>query len=377
MRIGVNTRLLLKDKLEGIGWFTYRTLERMVQQHPEHEFVFFFDREYDPSFVFADNVTPVVVHPQARHPILFYIWFERMLPRMFKKHKIDVFLSPDGFGSLRAKIPTCLVIHDLAFEHYPEHLIAIQKLYWQRYSPLFARKAKRIVTVSTFSKEDISNRYRIPAEKIDIAYNGAHDEYRPLSWEEKEAVKEQYADGCEYFVFAGALHPRKNIANLLKAFMAFKERQRTNMKLVIVGRFAWKYEEVLELKENMPFKEDIKWVGYMNVDELSKVIGGAYAMVYASLFEGFGIPILEALKCNVPAIVSNTSSMPEVVGEAGLLVDPKNHFDIAAKMEQLYKDETLRAQLITKAPAQVEKFTWERAANVLWENVLQAAQQKS
>lgn len=374
MRIGVNTRLLLKDKLEGIGWFTYQTLIRMVKDHPEHEFIFFFDREYDPSFVFADNVTPVVVHPQARHPILFHIWFDIMLPRMFKKYKVDVFLSPDGMGSLRTKVPTCLVMHDLAFEHYPEHLIKSHRKYWRKYSPLFAKKAKQIVTVSTFSKNDISKRYNIPQENIAVSYNGAHEEYAPLGWQEKEAVKEKYADGCEYFVFAGALHPRKNIVNLLKAFIKFKKMQRTNMKLVIVGRLAWNYEEVLDMKDNMPFKDDVKWVGYMNVDELSKVIGGAYAMVFASLFEGFGIPILEALKCNVPCIVANTSSMPEVAGEAGLLVDPTKVEDIAAKMEMMYKDEKLRAELIRKAPEQVAKFTWDKAAATLWDSVMKCVE---
>lgn len=370
MRIGVNTRLLLKGKLEGIGWFTYQTLERMVHLHPEHDFVFFFDRPYDESFVFSTNVTPVVVPPQARHPLLFALWFESSMPYVLKKYKIDVFLSPDGFCSLRTSIPTCLVIHDLAFEHYPEHFKFSHKHYWKVFQPKFAHKAKRIVTVSEFSKQDIIAQYGIDAAKIDVACNGAHDAYQPLSWQDKEAVKQQYADGCEYFVYAGALHPRKNILNLLKAFATFKKMQRSNMKLVIVGRFAWKYEEVLEMKETMPFKEDVKWVGYMNVDELSKVIGGAYAMVYPSIFEGFGIPILEALQCNVPAITSNTSSMPEVMGEAGLLVDPYNHEDIAAKMEMLYKDEALRAKLIAAAPAQVAKYSWERAADVLWDNIV-------
>ena len=198
-------------------------------------------------------------------------------------------------------------------------------------------------------------------------YNGAHDEYRPLSNAEREEIKTQYADGCEYFVFAGALHPRKNIVNLLEAFIAFKKKQRSNMKLVIVGRMAWKYDAVVEMKENMPFKDDVKWVGYMNVDELSKVIGGAYALVYASLFEGFGIPILEALQCNVPAIVSNTSSMPEVAGEAALLVDPTSVEDIANKMGLIYKDENLRARLVAAAPAQVEKFNWQKSAERLWD----------
>ncbi|HEY1031215.1 MAG TPA: glycosyltransferase family 1 protein [Flavipsychrobacter sp.] len=367
MRIAVNTRLLLQGKLEGIGWFTHQTLERMVRKHPEHEFIFFFDRPYDPSFIFAPNVTPVVIPPQARHPLLFYMWFEWGVPYMLRKYKADVFLSPDGYMSLSTKVPTCLVIHDLAFEHYPEHFVRSHKMYWRHYSPRFARKAARIATVSTYSKDDIVKHYGINADNIDVVYNGAHAEYRPLSWQEREDVKTKYADGCEYFVFAGALHPRKNIVNLLKAFIAFKKRQRSNMKLVIVGRYAWKYEEVIEMREEMPFKEDVKWVGYMHVDELSKVIGGAYALVYPSLFEGFGIPILEALKCEVPAIVSNTSAMPEVAGDAGLLVDPTDVQDIATKMEMLHKDETLRKKLIEASKEQVKKFSWDQSADRLWD----------
>lgn len=370
MRIAVNTRLLLKGKLEGIGWFTYQTLERIVRNHPEHEFFFFFDRTYDPLFVFAPNVTPVVVHPQARHPILFYLWFEWSIPFMLRKYKIDLFLSPDSFMSLSTRVPTCLVIHDLAFEHYPDHFVFSQRLYWRHYSPLFAKKASRIATVSTFSKDDITKHYGIAPDKIDVVYNGAHDEYKPLNFSEREAVKKQYADGCEYFVFAGALHPRKNIVNLLKAFIAFKKHQQTNMKLVIAGRLAWKYEEVEQMQAEMPYKDDVKWVGYMNVDELSKVIGAAYALVYASLFEGFGIPILEALQCDVPAIVSNTSSMPEVAGDAALLVDPADPADIADKMHQLYKDEALRAKLIANAKQQVKKFDWDRSAEKLWESMM-------
>lgn len=375
MRIAVNTRLLLKGKLEGIGWYTHETLKRIVKEHPQHEFIFFFDRPYDPSFVFAGNVTPVTFGPPARHPVLFYIWYELRIPFYLRKYKADVFLSPDGLMSLSTKTPTCLVMHDLAFEHYPHHLSRSIRNYLQKFSPRFAKKATRIVTVSGFSKKDITEKYRIAPEKIDVSYNGAHEAYKPLNWEEREAVKKEVADGCEYFVFAGALHPRKNVVNLLKAFIAFKKRQRTNMKLVIVGRLAWKYQEVEELRDTMPFKDDVRWVGYMNVDKLSKIIGGAYALVYASLFEGFGIPILEAQQCNVPAIVSNTSSMPEVGGDAALLVDPKDVQDISHKMEQLYKDETLRAKLIAAAQEQVKKFNWDKAANVLWNAVLKCVKE--
>lgn len=367
MRIGVNTRLLLKGKLEGIGWFTFQTISRIVKQHPEHEFVFFFDRSYDPSFVIAPNVTPVIVHPQARHPILFYTWFEWSLPFMLKKYKIDLFLSPDSYLSLRTKVPTCLVVHDLAFEHYPDHYVTSHRMYWRYFSPLFAKKAKHIATVSTYSKEDISTRYKIAPDKIDVVYNGAHPEYKPLDFDEKLAIKDKYTSGCEYFIFTGAIHPRKNIVNLLKAFIAFKKYHKTNMKLVIVGRPAWKYDEVEQMKNTMLYKEDVIWMGYMNVDELSLLMGAAYALVYASLFEGFGIPILEALQCHVPVIVSNTSSMPEVAGDAALLVDPTDAMDIADKMHQIYKDEILRSRLIEKAKLQAQKFSWQQSADKLWQ----------
>lgn len=374
MRIAVNTRLLLKGKLEGIGWYTNETLKRIVKQHPEHEFVFFFDRPYDKSFVFADNVQPVVVAPQARHPFLFYVWFELCIPYLLKKYKADVFLSPDGLMSLRTKVPTCIVMHDLAFEHYPEHLKTSHQLFYRKYSPLYAHKAKQIVTVSEFSKQDIASRYHVSPEKISVSYNGAHEQYKPLSWEEREEAKKLFADGCEYFVYAGALHPRKNIVNLLRAFIAFKKRQRSNMKLVIVGRMAWNYDEIIRMKEEMPFREDVKWVGYLDVYHLAKAIGGAYALVYVSLFEGFGIPILEALQCNVPTIISSTSSMPEVGGGAALLVDPKDHEDIASQMERLYKDEVLRQKLIAAAPEQVERFNWNKTADRLWESLLKCVE---
>lgn len=374
MKIAVNTRLLLKGKLEGIGWYTYQTLKRMVEQHPEHEFIFIFDRPYDESFIFGKNVTPVVVGPPARHPVLFYLWLEWSVPHILRRYNADVFLSPDGFGSLSTKVPTCLVIHDLAFEHFPDHQKKSHSYYFRKFTPKFARKAKRIVTVSEFSRQDIAAHYHIDPEKIAVSNNAAHDAYRPLSWQEREAVKKQYAAGCEYFMFTGALHPRKNVVNLLKAFIRFKKRNGSNMKLIIVGRMAWNYKEVAEMKEEMPFKDDVVWLGYQQVDELAKVMGAAYALVYASLFEGFGIPIVEAYKCGVPAIVSNTSSMPEVGGEAALIADPNDYHDIADKMSRLYKDEALRDKLIGKTAAQAEKYTWEKAAEVLWENILRCVE---
>ncbi len=366
MRIAVNTRFLLKGKLEGIGWFTREILQRMVIDHPEHEFIFFFDRPYDPQFVFASNVTPVVIPPPARHPILWYIWFEISVRRALKKYQADVFISTDGFLSLGTKVPTLLVVHDLAFEHFPEHLPFKFRYYLRRFTPRFVKKARHIVSVSTFSKNDLIATYGTPDNKISVVYNGANTLYKPLLFEEKQAVKDQYAQGCEYFVFAGALHPRKNVVRLLKAFARFKAKQRSNMKLLIIGRYAWESDEIKEAYEQHPFKPDVLMYDYMEVDELSRVIGAAYALTFVSIFEGFGIPILEAMQCGVPGIVSNTSSMPEVAGNSAILVDPTSIDEMADAMRTLYKDEGLRDKLRQHALEQARRFSWNDSAKVFY-----------
>lgn len=377
MRIAVNTRMLLKGRLEGIGWYSYQLLSRLTRNHPEHQFFFFFDRPYDPSFVFADNVTPVVAYPQARHPVLFYLWTEWTIPYLLRKYRADVFFSPEGMGSLRTKVPQIITIHDLAFEHFPGHLIKSHLKWLRHYTPRFARKACSVLTVSEFSRQDLIRQYDLEPEKIDITYNSADEAYQPVSEEEREAVKAQYTEGNEYFLFAGSLNPRKNIIRLLQAFVKFKKHHRCNMKLVMVGGMGWNYDELLRYRVSMPFKDEVKWVGYMDKTELSRITAAAWASVYPSLFEGFGIPILEALACGVPGIVGNNSSMPEVGGDAVLLVDAEDVDDIAHKMGMLYKDERLRQKLAMAAPGQVEKFSWDKSAELLWQHILQCAGQRS
>ena len=177
MKIAVNTRLLLPDKLEGIGWVAFETLKRITQAHPEHEFYFIFDRKWDERFIFSDNIIPIVAKPQARHPFLYYLWFEWSIPRILKKIKADVFLSPDAYLSLKTNVKSIAVFHDLNFEHYPEDLPFLERKYYCYFFPRYARKAAQIVTVSQFSKKDIMNLYDVPSEKISVVYNGANEEF--------------------------------------------------------------------------------------------------------------------------------------------------------------------------------------------------------
>lgn len=361
MKIAVNTRLLLKDKLEGIGWVAYETLSRIVKAHPDDEFYFLFDRKPDPKFIFAENVKPVVLFPQARHPFLYIIYFEISVCRALRRIKPDVYLSTDAYLSLRSKTPQIAVFHDINFEHFPQDFPRLALWHYKKFFPKFAHKAKKIITVSEFSKQDIIDNYKVEPDKIDVVYNGANEGFKPLSEEEKIKIRNQYTAGYQYFMFVGSLHPRKNLARLFPAFDLFKERTGSDVKLLIVGEKRWWTEPIQKAYEAMKHKDDVVFVGHLQMAELHRVTAAALASVYVSYFEGFGIPIVEAYKCDVPVITSNVTSMPEVAGDAALLVDPFDIESIAGALE-LVMDENVRNSLIEKGRARRNDFSWDKAA---------------
>lgn len=369
MEIVVNTRLLLKNKLEGIGWFSYETLKRITQNNPNDHFIFLFDRDFDEDFIFSDNITPLILAPQARHPILFYLWFEHSVSNVLNKLKPDLFLSPDGYLSLNAKCKQLAVIHDINFKHYPNDVPFLVRKYYNYFFPKFARKATRIATVSEFSKKDIMEQYKIAANKIDVVYNGCNTLYKPSSAETIKATKEKYSQNCDYFLFVGSLQPRKNIVRLLKAFEQFKEKQSSTVKLVIVGEKYYWTSEIKQTYLNLHCKADIIFTGRVSSEALNDIIGGALAMLYVPYFEGFGIPILEAMNCDVPVITSNITSMPEVANDAAMLVDPFSVESIANGMRSIYNDENLRNVLIEKGRKRKQDFSWDKTADLLWESI--------
>ena len=374
MRIAVNTRLLQKGKLEGIGWFTFETLIRMTKNHPEHEFIFIFDRPHNPDYIFAENVTPVVIGPPARHPLLFYIWFDFQIPKVLKKYKADLFLSPDGYLSLRTKVPQLAVIHDINFVHRPEDLPWLIAKYYNYFFPKFARIAKRIATVSFYSKEDIARSFKIDYDKIDVVYDGINQIFEPLLEKEKTRVRKKYTEGCEYFLFVGALHPRKNVSGLLKAFDDFKSGTENNIKLVIVGGEMHKTGDIFETYDNMRFKNDVIFTGRVSTDDLHDIVGAALSLVFVPFFEGFGIPVVEAMSAGVPVICSNTTSMPEVGGNAVVYADPMKIDQITDAMIKMAYDKELRKELIEKGFEQKNKFSWDETTHLLWLSVMKALQ---
>lgn len=366
LNIAVNTRLLLEDKLEGIGWFTYETMKRVTRNHPEHNFYFLFDRPYSEKFIFGKNVTPIVLRPQARHPFLYYLYFEFTLPSALRKIKADYFISTDGYMSLSTSVKTLDVIHDINFEHRQQDLPWLAGVYYRHYFPKFAKKASRIATVSEYSKQDIIKTYSIDPDKIDVVYNGCNERYKPISETDQHKTQYRFSNGRPYFLFVGSINPRKNTQNLLRAFDEFKKTYSSDIKLLMVGEVMWNDSDFSEVYHRMRFKTEVHFLGRVSSVDLSKIIASALALTYVPFFEGFGIPVLEAMNCDVPVITSNVTSIPEVAGNAAIQVNPESAEDIKNAMLQIAKDVKLRTQLIEHGRIQRENFSWAKTSEKLW-----------
>lgn len=361
MVIGVNARLLYSDTLEGIPRYIYETTLEMAKTHPEDLFLLYFDRKPALQLDFPQNVFCKIIYLPTRHPLLWKLWFDWLLPYYLKKDQVDVFYSGDGYVSLRTNVPQVMVTHDLAYKHYPDQISAGILNYYSKYIPLFHKKARHIIAVSQYTKNDIQLLLNIPGNKISVAYNAV----RPINAPEKvhnEEFKQKIENCKPYFCYVGAIHPRKNIISLCQAFKHFKEKTGGNAKLLIAGRMAWMTKNIEKyFREN----DDIAYLGIISEIEKNYLLKNSVAMTYISLFEGFGIPLLEAMNANTMVITSNTTSMPEVAGSAAILVSPNEEAEIANALSLAF-DPEIRKKLIELGKQRVQTFQWSKTGEIIY-----------
>ncbi len=356
--------------MDGIGWFTYEVFSRMVKAHPEHEFHFIFDRDWSQEFIFAENVVPHKVGPQARHPILFYLWFEQSLPKLIADIKPDLFVSPDGFIPLNLDCKVLNVLHDINFYHNPEDFGWMVRNYYNRFVPRFAKAADRLATVSNFCKDDIATAYELSPDKIDVVYNGVNENYKPISEEKKQETRDKFTDGCPFVLFLGTIVPRKNLKNLMLGFDQFKKGDQDGFKLLVVGSKKYWTAELEKAYLSLTHKEDVVFLGYKMPEELRNITASATLLGFVSYFEGFGIPILEAMKCGVPVLSSNLTATKEIAADAACLVDPYQAEAIAQGIGQIIGDQNYRQGLIEKGHKRAAKFSWDKTAEELWNSMM-------
>lgn len=359
-KLTVNTRLLLSDRLEGIGRYSFEILKRLVKNNPDVEFHFIFDRPYSSDFIFDKNVIPHVVPPQARHPFLYYIWFHFQIPRILKKVNADAFFSPEGYAPLKSNIPVYITIHDLNFFHRKKDLPSLESWYYNTYFPKYSKLAKNIFTVSKYSKSDLINSYQLSSDKIIVTYNGH---------EHLEKGSNTVDNNQPYFIYIGSLHQRKNIEGLLKSFEKFKTKYNTNHQLIIVGRKMFSSNTIEKTFNSMNHQKDVIFTGFLEQSDLSNYIHGAVALLNLSFYEGFGIPIIEAYKNHIPVIVSNLTSLPEVAGSGGKYFSPDEFEKIADEMFKLSSNTSYRNELIKNGIEQLNNFSWDRSAEIIGKTI--------
>ncbi|HMS98527.1 MAG TPA: glycosyltransferase family 1 protein [Saprospiraceae bacterium] len=372
MKIAVNTRFMLPGThLEGVGRYTFEILNRLCVNHPEHTFYFFFDRKYDKKYIFAPNVVPIILSPPARHPFIFIFWFEWSVRRALKKLKPDVFLSFDAMLSLLSDFRSVLVVHDLAYLHYPGYLPVSALWFYKYFMPRYIQKAEKIVAVSTFTANDVKSAFGVLDEKISVAWNAL-----PATFDQNMADTARPLD-VPYFIVPGAISERKNTLNILLAFEKFLRIHPTDeIRLVFAGGFMFPLQG--EVKKRWTVLQKAGYLVHIDKPDDGRMrqwISHARALIYVSLFEGFGIPILEGLAMEVPVITSNVSSMPEVAGEAALCVDPLQLDAICLAMEAMSNDET-RKSLIKLGKEQLKKFDWNRSAEHIYQCLVSVAENK-
>lgn len=282
------------------------------------------------------------------------------------KNRIDIFFSPTHYLPFYVPKPSTISILDISYLHFPK-LFKKRDLYqlkfWGRYS---INKAKKIITISKSSKNDIIKAYGVLEDKISVIYPGV--KYETLNskseinakfkMQNSKFLEEKYNVRKEYVLFVGTLQPRKNIIRLIEAF----SRLKTDLQLVIIGKKGWMWEDILKAPKKFGVEEKVKFLHTVSDDELPNFYKNAICFVLPSLYEGFGLPVLEAMKYGCPVLTSNISSLPEVGGEAALYFDPQSTEDIAKSLESIIQNPELRKELVQKGYQQVKKFSWEKTA---------------
>lgn len=366
MRIAVDTRFLHSNEVPDLRNFTNEVFGRLAVQHTEHEFIFFTDSLVTDPVTFPQNVTTVAITPKPTNLLLYKWWYDVKLSFALKKYKADVFIATYGLVSLTTSIPQVLLVRDLAFLKKRNYSLRNDYRYSKKYASSFIKRSRAIVALSEFVKDELVSVYKLKKEDIQTLGSGADASFKPVEWERREEAKDRFAEGCEYFVFTGGLHPHASLINLLKAFSIFKKWQKTNMKLVIAGKFYPGSEKELHKLRSYKYRNEVFIKKDVSETETAEIVAASYAMVFPSSYEGFAGPVLEAMKCEVPVITSANSSMSEIAADAALYADPAKPEDIAEQMKKLFKDEQLRNKMIQVAKERSKAYSWDKTSTLLW-----------
>lgn len=356
MRIGIDARLVHYTQA-GIGQYTLNLIRGLAELDAENEYVILQSRK---------DRLPLIQKPNfRRHPLWtpsHHRLEQLVLPLEIQGLNLDLLHSPDFIPPFRRNCLSVITVHDLSFLVYPGFMTRESANYYGQID-VAVRNTQHIIAASQSTADDIIRLLGAPESKITVIYQAIDPIFRPISDPEPlAAVRARYGVPEEFVLFVGTVEPRKNLPTLFEAFRLVLDRYRSRAKLVVVGPLGWLVDESLEAVERLSLEDDVLFLKKVPVADLLHLYNAARVLVMPSFYEGFGRPALEAMACGTPVIVSNVSSLPEVVGDAGILVSPHDPEDIAVAIWRVLSDAQLREEMRAKGLSRATCFSWERAA---------------
>lgn len=365
MHIGLNAHLLslaATYRNAGINRYIYNLLLNLPLVDGDNRYTVFLGERRFPAH---PHLTIRTSRLSTMRPPVRIFWEQVLQPLALKMEKIDLLHSLAFVIPLTSTCPAVVTVYDLSFLLYPDRFKPFRRLYLSLFTRLSVRRAKGIIAISENTRRDVMRLLQVPAHKIEIAYPGVDESYHPLPPEEIESFRQRRGLPRRVILFVGTLEPRKNIGHLLEVYKRLIRQTpeaENQPKLVIVGAKGWFYEEIFARVETLNLKDQVILPGYVPHEELPLWYNVADVFVYPSLYEGFGLPPLEAMACGTPAIVADTSSLPEVVGQAGLIVPPQDVDVWVEAIREVLDDEALRQTMRQQGLSQAARFSWTRMA---------------
>lgn len=366
MRIGINTLFLIPGKVGGSEVYLRNLLCHLAKIDKQNEYILFTNKENFRTFQISQrNFREVPCPVKASFRPARVLWEQFVLPLQIKKYNIEVLHSPGYTAPLLASCCSIVTIHDMNYFYYPEDFSKSTTFFLRLLVPLAARRSDKIITVSRNSKKDIVQILEIPESKICVIYEAGSSHLSvPIAIENKvrEKLKKRYGIDKKFILTVSVSHPHKNLDRLIEAYDILCKRYQIDCQLLIVGIKGRAQSGLVNWVKEMSLEKRIIFTGWIANEDLSLLYSEAELMVFPSLFEGFGIPVLEAMAHGTPVVSSGAASLPEVVGDAALLVDPYDVEEIAEAMYRVVTEEDVRANLIKKGRQRAGQFSWEKTA---------------
>jgi len=361
MHVGLNAQLLsLAENYRGAGisWYIYNLLRQLPGMDSPHQFsVFLNERRYvDKGMSLRYTSWP------TQRPLARIMWEQLLLPAQLRRQRVDLLHAMAFAGPLLFQGPMVVTVYDLSFLRFPQAFRPWNRWYLSQFTRWSARRARHVIAISESTRQDVIDFLGVPADRVTVVYCGADPMFRSLPPEQIGEYRRQHNLPDQFVLFLGTLEPRKNLDRLLRAYAEWRKVDPRAPHLVIAGAQGWYYHAVLNLVHGLGLEESVIFLGYVAREDLPLLYNNAHMFVYPSLFEGFGLPVLEAMACGVPVITSNVSSLPEVAGEAAVLVDPTSTDQLRESLVSLWRDSDRRRELAAQGGRQASRFTWKRTA---------------